>query len=178
MVDRMQAINGPRDDVSAPDQRDAPTQGDPLPQEVARQLASAALAVVKQLGVDSVELDAHDRLRLTRLARVATALGMVTLIERAADPAEREADGALRRFTAYLADADDDAAVDGDDSGESRDPFALRPKRAMFALVERHSAQAGPADWHLQLLMPPELWYNATVAALFATLEPLLPPLH
>jgi hypothetical protein len=189
----MQAINGPRDDAAQGAQGGA--GDDPLPQEFARQLASAVLALVRRLGTDGIELDAHDWLRLTRLARVQTALGEVLLVERAADPVEREVDGSTRRFSAYLADddeagADDDDADVGDDADggdgdadnprATRDPFALKPEQMLFVLHERagQPGSAGPSEWGLQLLQDPRGWYNPVMAAMFALLEPLLPPLH
>jgi hypothetical protein len=49
----------------------------------------------------------------------------------------------------------------------------LDPDQALFVLSERGFYR--PPDWDLAVLTEPRRWYNLTMMALWAALEPLLP---
>jgi hypothetical protein len=66
-----------------------------------------------------------------------------------------------RRFTAYEVAESDPAKL-----------FRLAPENALFVLSEK--GFYAPADWTLTLIRDPASWYNATMTALWAALEPLL----
>jgi hypothetical protein len=80
------------------------------------------------------------------------------LCERPGDRAK----GKPHRFTGYLTDG----VVPGS-------PFRLDPDQALFVLSERGFYR--PPDWDLAVLTEPRRWYNLTMMALWAALEPLLP---
>ena len=52
-------------------------------------------------------------------------------------------------------------------------PFKLDPDCALFVLREKGFYV--PADWQFDLIQDPQLWFNATMLALWAALKPFVP---
>jgi len=132
-----------------------------MPPACARELQIAVLGCMQMLGGEAMFLDEDDdfapgAVRLARIGPMRSGLALV-LCERPGDRAK----GKPRRFTMYEV-AETEPGV----------PFKLDPAAVLFILAEQGFWT--PPDWSLTCLIDPRAWFNETMTALWAALEPVL----
>jgi hypothetical protein len=127
-----------------------------LPAAPGRELAIAVLGCVQTLGGQVVFLDEAEDFAPVVVKVACLGRGpYLVLVERPGDPAK----GRTRRFTGYWTDK----------IGQP-DVLKLDPDQALFVLSEK--AFYRPADWRLDPIVDPRLWFNEVLTVLHAALAP------